>query len=185
MQALFSTYPYPFSWCHVCPFTSLWLPPGRGSTVDHQHLESCACRSMMLGFMISSSFSPFFLEIALTWGFFCTFSNKVLLFAFSSLACNYVFFFLFILSVLLFVYLIYSFFLLFFIPKNSFVQLQVCISLTDHWQVIALGVSSASLCPISYFTLQCLYFTLQVSVFTSQGCYCFNTPVFLYPVTLC
>lgn len=54
MHALFSTNCHPSFWCHACPFISLWLPPGRGSTVDHQHLESCACRSIM--FMISSSF---------------------------------------------------------------------------------------------------------------------------------
>lgn len=79
---------------------------------------------------------------------------------------------------------IYSFFLLFFIPKNSFARLQVRMSSTDHWQVVySLGESSASLCPISYYPMPLL--DTAVGVFTSQRSCWFNRLIFLYPVTPC
>ena len=53
----------------------------------------------------------FLLEIALTWGYFYTFSDKVLHLAFFLLVCNYVFCILFIFDT--------SFFFSFFTPKTS------------------------------------------------------------------
>lgn len=163
MHALSST--FPFSWCHACLFTSLWLLRLMVSiwwkrepliiTIWSPVPVGVWCWS--LWFLLSLLFF-LFLELALNWGYFYVFPNKVLQLAFTSLVCNF-----------------YILFIFGTFPSLVYPSAQFCpaasLHVFDHWQVVSIpGVSSARLCPISYCPSPLLY--TAAGVFTSQGCCC-------------
>lgn len=158
---------YPFS-CSPFPWAARssvwWLHSAdedvEAFTASHQHLESFARRIIMFidGF--------FFLLLGSTWGEFCISINMLLIFFISLLVCR-------------------SMLILFPVPKTSFIQLQVCISLTDHrWAVHGHGVSNAMPALHPSLSHACAP-PHHISISTSQGLCYHTTSVFCYTTFLC
>lgn len=168
---------HPISW-HYGPLPLLLGAPwsvlslrGEAAAAGHQHLESFARRTIMFMVVVLSPRS--------TWVHFNMFANLFYTFPLPPLFCRSTSH-LNLLCTADFKYARWYFSAAFVKPKTSFVQLQVCVSLTDRRRVLHCEVSSAK--PVPHL------FSPHASIpllWRSQGLGHRTSPMFLYAALRC